>query len=65
MKKYEFTVIYIDPEIQNLNSMNCYAINSDLAVEKLKEIVPDADVYWVNPGHNNRSLEEREIYDSF
>ena len=56
-----FTVIWIEKSTNSWGSFNCWAENSDLAQEQCENKHPDFEVIWVNPGHDNYSMEEFEV----
>lgn len=56
-----FTVIWVEKNNGIWDSFNCWAKDSDRAQEQCENAYPDADVIWVNPGHNNTSMEEIEV----
>ena len=62
---FPFTVVWVEPEPYQMDFYNCMATDHYDAQLKCEEMYPDADVLWVNEGHNNTRMEEslEEICD--
>ena len=56
-----FTVIWVEENDSLWGAFNCWAEDSDHAQEQCENTYPDAKVIWVNPGHDNYSMEEYEV----
>ena len=56
MNLERFTVIWIDRIKGFLEHFNCFATDTDHAQVVCEDNFHEADVIWVNQGHNNLSM---------
>lgn len=64
-KPQPYTVIFVNPFTESLDSENITAIGPETAAFECEQRHPYADIWFINPGFNNFSMEETNDDRSF